>query len=69
MLIDMLFGQACLNSDTKLVFVRASVIFSRKTVYTNSLWLSVFGFHFHFLTVAKAWLRVNSYKNLQFTVD
>ena len=69
MLIDMLFGQVCLNSDTKLVFARASRIFSRKTVYTNSLWLSVFGFHFHFLTIAKAWLRVNSYKFLRFTVD
>ena len=69
MLIDMLFGQVCLNSDTKLVFARASMIFSRKTVYTNSLWLSVFGFHFHFLTTAKAWLRVNSYKFVRFTVD
>ena len=66
MLIDMLFGQACLNSDAKLIFVRASVIFSRKTVYTNLL---VFGFHFHFLTVVKVWLHVNSYKILQFTVN
>ena len=65
----MLFGQVCLNSDTKLIFACASMIFSRKTVYTNSLWLSVFGFHFHFLTIAKAWLCVNSYKFLRFTVD
>ena len=33
----MLFGQAFLISDTKLVFVPASVIFSSKTVYTYSL--------------------------------
>ena len=50
----MLFGQASLLSDTKLVFVRASVTFSGKTVYTNSLWLSVIGFHFQFHTVGKA---------------
>ena len=65
----MLFSQDSLLSDTKLVFVRASVTFSGKTVYTNSLWLSVVGFHFQFLTFVKAWLRVNSYKILQFTVD
>ena len=65
----MLFGQASLLSDTKLVFVRASVTFSGKTVYTNSLWLSVIGFRFQFLTVVKAWMCVNSHKTLQFTVD
>ena len=56
-------------TDTKLVFVRISVTFSSKTVYTYSLVLSVIGFHFHFLTVVRAWLCVNSYKILQFTVD
>ena len=65
----MLFGQASLLSDTKLVFVCVSLIFSDKTVYTNSLWLSVIGFHFQFLTVVKAWLRVNSYEIFQFTVN
>ena len=65
----MLFGQAFLLSDTKLIFVRASVILSDKALYTNSLWLSVIGFHFQFLTVVKAWLCVNSYKIFQFTVD
>ena len=34
-------------------FVRASVIFSGKTVHTNSLWLFVVGFHFYFLTVVR----------------
>ena len=53
MLIDMLFGQACLNSDTKLVFVRASVIFSHKTVYMNSLWLLVFRLSFSLLYSCK----------------
>ena len=56
-------------TDTKLVFMRVSVTFSSKTVYTYSLVLSVIGFHFHFLTVVRAWLCVNSYKILQFTVD
>ena len=65
----MLFSQDSLFSDTKLVFVRASVTFSGKTVYTNSLWLSVVSFHFQFPTVVKAWLCVNSYKALRFTVD
>ena len=50
-------------------FVRASVIFSDKTVHTNSLWLFVVGFHFYFLTVVKSWLWNNSYKIIQFTVD
>ena len=66
-LIAILFGQAFFNSDTKLVFVHASVIFSGKTLYTYSLELFVVGFHFLFLTVVKAWLCVNSYKTVQLT--
>ena len=45
----------------------ASVIFSGKTVHTNSLWLFVVGFHFYYLTVVKSWLWNNSYKILQIT--
>ena len=43
MLIAMLFGQAFFNSDTKLVFVCASVIFGGKTAYfllSNYFWLA-----------------------------